>query len=115
MPKNMDLWEEYFKQYNEESVAETGHGGSLDFYRQHFDEMNEGAEVFNPSRYSEKDGHISMLQKLLEIKNQIGEQAWSAEYMMNPKAMQFALPITPKIVASRVSNLKELEIPSEGL
>lgn len=87
MPTNTELWNEYFKMYNEESVAEAGHAASLEFYRNHFDEMNAGSEVFNPARYSEKDGHISMLQKLLEIKNQIGEQAWSAEYMMNPKAL----------------------------
>ena len=69
MPKNLELWNEYFKMYNEESVAETGHKESLDFYKAHFDEMNDGAETFNPSRYSEKDGHLSMLQKLLEIRN----------------------------------------------
>ena len=38
-----------------------------------------------------------------------------SEYQMSPMAMQFALPITPKLVASRVSNLKELEIPTEGV
>ena len=115
MPNHLDLWEQYFKMYNEESVTEVGHAESLKFYKDNRTEMDEGAEVFNPSRYSEADGHISMLQKLLEIKNQIGEQAWSAEYMMNPKALQFALPITPKIVASRISNLKELEVPQEGV
>lgn len=29
--------------------------------------MDEGSEVFNPMRYSEKDGHISAIQKLLEL------------------------------------------------
>jgi hypothetical protein len=29
--------------------------------------MDAGSEVFNPSRYSEKDGHISAIQKLLEL------------------------------------------------
>lgn len=115
MPNHLELWDQYFKMYNEESVTEVGHAASLKFYKDNRKEMDDGAEVFNPSRYSEADGHISMLQKLLEIKNQIGEQAWSAEYMMNPKALQFALPITPKIVASRLSNLKELEVPQEGV
>ena len=76
MPKRMDLWEEYFTKFNAESVAEVGHADSLKFYRDNFDLMNDGASVFNPSRYSEKDGHISMLQKLLEIRNQIGEFAF---------------------------------------
>lgn len=115
MPNRMDMWDEYLKMYNEEGVAGVGHEGSLQFYKDNFDEMNEGASTFNPHRFSEADGHLSMLQKLLEIRNQIGEQAFQAEYMMNPTALQFQLPITPKIVASRTSTLREMEIPTEGV
>lgn len=49
--------------------------------------MDEGSEVFNPTRFSEKDGHISMIQKLLELRHQIGENSFSSEYQMNPKQM----------------------------
>jgi len=38
--------------------------------------MDEGAEVFNPYRYSLKDGHISAIQKLLEIQHVIGNAAF---------------------------------------
>lgn len=68
-PDNIGLWEKYFKAYDEESVSGQGHSGSLDFYRQNKEEMDRGAIVFNEKRYSEEDGHISMLQKLLEIKH----------------------------------------------
>lgn len=68
-PDNIGLWEQYFKAYDEESVSGQGHSGSLDFYRQNREEMDKGAIVFNEKRYSEEDGHISMLQKLLEIKH----------------------------------------------
>lgn len=61
MPKNEELWKEYFRIYTNESVAATGHAESLDFYKEHRQEMDDGAEVFNPLRYNEKDGHISML------------------------------------------------------
>lgn len=47
--------------YEDETTAETGHDASLDFYKQHFDEMNAGSQVFNPTRFSEKDGHISAI------------------------------------------------------
>lgn len=80
----MNLWEEYFQMWGEENLAHTGHAQSLEFYRSHFDEMNEGAVVFNPNRYSERDGHISALQKLLELKHVVGEAAWASEYQMNP-------------------------------
>lgn len=61
MPVHMELWEEYLRQYNDEGVAGVGHAASLQFYRDNFDEMNEGSETFNPHRFSEKDGHLSML------------------------------------------------------
>lgn len=111
----MKLWEEYLTMYEDETTTETSHEHSLQFYKEHLDEMNAGSEVFNPTRYSEKDGHLSAIQKWMQLRREIGENAFDAEYQQNPKALQFALPITPKLVASRVSNLKELEIPSEGV
>lgn len=77
--------------------------------------MDDGSEVFNPTRYSEKDGHISALQKLLEIRATVGESAWASEYQMNPVQLQAAIQITPEVVASRKSDLKELEIPDENV
>lgn len=61
MPTHMELWDQYFKKYNEESVTEVGHAESLKFYKDNRKDMDEGTEVFNPSRFSEADGHISML------------------------------------------------------
>lgn len=49
------------------------------------------------------------------MKNEIGEGAFESEYQMNPQQLEFALPITPTIVQSRKSILKELEIPSENV
>lgn len=42
--------------------------------------MDEGCVVFNPTRFSKNDGHISAIQKLMELKHSIGEGAWSSEY-----------------------------------
>lgn len=76
----MKLWETYFNLYNTELVELRPHDESLKFYKDNFDEMNEGSQVFNPTRYSEIDGHISAIQKLLELKNEIGESAFESEY-----------------------------------
>lgn len=114
-PKNMKLWEEYFQMWSEENLTHTPHDQSLAFYKERFDEMNEGAEVFNPMRFSEKDGHITALQKLLELRATVGESAWASEYQMNPIQLQLAIPITPEIVASRKSSLKMLEVPTENV
>ena len=66
--------------YDDESVAEQPHNRSLEFYKANRAKMDEGAEVFNPQRYSEKDGHISAIQKLLEVQHMIGDDAFQSEY-----------------------------------
>ena len=81
-PEEKDLWKRYFQMFDQENVAATGHAGSLDFYRQNQTKMDAGCEVFNPGRFSQKDGHISAIQKLLELKHVIGENAFQAEYQM---------------------------------
>ena len=111
----MALWKEYFDLFDTENVEERSHKESLEFYRSHFDEMNEGSEVFSPTRYSEKDGHLSAIQKLLELQHQIGEGPFESEFQMNPRQLEFALPITPTIVQSRKSKLGELTIPRENV
>ena len=108
------LWGEYFKLYDEELLANEGHANSLDFYKAHFNEMNEGAETF-ADRFRKEDGEISGIQSLLCRKHLIGDSAFDAEYQMRPKHVQVALPITPELVASRKSELKELELPSENV
>jgi uncharacterized glyoxalase superfamily protein PhnB len=108
------LWGEYFKIYDNELVANQKHEESLAFYKEHFDAMNEGAETF-ADRYKKDDGEISGIQSLLCRRHLIGEQAFDAEYQMRPFHLQLSLPISPQIVASRISNLKELEIPKENV
>lgn len=75
-PKNIELWKEYFRLYDAENAAESEHTRSLDFYKQNKDEMDSGAELFNDTLFSLKDGHISAIQKLMEIQHMIGEAAF---------------------------------------
>lgn len=77
--------------------------------------MDEGAVLFNPDKFNAEDNQISGLQAILEKRHLIGEDSFNCEYQMQPKYMQYALPITPKIVSSRLSGLRELEIPTEGV
>lgn len=110
-PSKLDLWDEYFKLYDQESVTTRDHSGSLDFYRNHKKEMNDGAEVFNPTNYSTEDGHDSALQKLLEIRHVIGESAFDAEYQMSPHAEQAALNISPNVVVKKTNQHPRLFVP----
>lgn len=101
-PKDMSLWKQYFKLFDAESVNDKPHTESLEFYKKHQTQMDEGAEVFNPTRYSKADGHISALQKLLEMKHMVGEAAFAAEYQMQPKQFAFSLDISPQVVVSKI-------------
>lgn len=112
-PKNMELWKEYFKLYDAENAAEKPHDKSLEFYHQNQQKMDEGSSVFNDSRFSRKDGHISAIQKLLEIQHMIGDSAFQSEYQMTPKAYSFSIDISPKSVMSKVNLYKRLELPPD--
>ena len=79
-PDDMALWKKYFTMYDSENAAGRSHKASLDFYRNNQQEMDKGAEVFNPTRFSKADGHMSALQKLLELKHMIGDAAFDAEF-----------------------------------
>ena len=105
------LWGEYFKMFDAENVADKDHKESLEFYKEHKEEMDEGAQVFNPTRYKESDGHISALQALLEKRHMIGDAAFSAEMQMKPKRYSCQLDITPKVVVSKVGQSEKFEVP----
>ena len=73
--------------------------------------MDEGAEVFNPYRFSERDGHISAIQKLLEIQHVIGNAAFQSEYQMSPVKNTYSIDISPNKVLAKISEHRECEIP----
>ena len=105
------LWAQYFKLYDAESITGAGHKESLEFYKQHRAQMDEGAEVFNPYRFSPKDGHISAIQKLLEIQHIIGNAAFQSEYQMSPVKNTYSIDISPNKVLTKISEHKECEVP----
>lgn len=112
-PKNKQLWEQYFKLYDAELVSDQPHDNSLAFYTQNFDEMNKGSEVFNPTRFSTKDGHISAIQKLLELEHNLGKAVFQAEYQMKPVKQSYVVEIFPSTVSKKLNGLSKLQIPDE--
>ena len=73
--------------------------------------MDEGCEVFNPYRFSTKDGHISAIQKMMEIQHTIGNAAFQSEYQMSPVKHSYSIDITPAKVVAKITTDKLLEIP----
>lgn len=109
--KKDGLWSQYFKLFDAESITGSEHEESLEFYKKHRSQMDDGAEVFNPYRFSLKDGHISAIQKLLEIQHVIGNAAFQSEYQMSPVKNTYSIDISPNKVLTKISNHKECEIP----
>ena len=105
------LWSQYFKLFDNENIDDIPHESSLKFYRENKAKMDEGAVLFQPDRFKESDGHISGLQALLEKRHLIGEAAFKAEMQMQPVKTDFALNITPSLVAAKVNSFDELVVP----
>ena len=55
------LWAQYFRMYDAENLEERPHDDSLRFYRENQAQMDDGAQLFTPDRFSPDDGHISGL------------------------------------------------------
>ena len=83
----------------------------MEFYKQNREAMDEGAVLFNPSRYKESDGHISGLQALMEKMHTIGMAAFMSEYQMQPIKMSYALDIAPSQIVTKIGQHKKLEVP----
>ena len=64
--------------------------------------MDAGAELFNPTRFSIKDGHITAVQKMLEMKHMVGDAAFAAEYQMQPRQFTFQLDVSPQAIVKKV-------------
>ena len=109
--KKDGLWSQYFKLFDAESITGSDHHESLDFYRQHQAQMEDGCEVFNPYRFSAKDGHISAIQKMLEIQHVIGNAAFQSEYQMSPVKNTYSIDISPNKVLTKISEHRECEVP----
>lgn len=109
--KEDSLWKKYFEMFDSENVNDEPHTKSLEFYKQNREAMDEGAVLFNPSRYKESDGHISGLQALMEKMHTIGMAAFMSEYQMQPMKMSYALDIAPSQIVTKIGQHKKLEVP----
>ena len=83
-PKNADLWAEYCR-LREQSIRDNGRGQeATEFYRKHKAEMDEGAVVAWPARFSPEAGEISALQAVYNLLLDYKEQGFAAEFQNEP-------------------------------
>ncbi|MFN3151791.1 terminase gpA endonuclease subunit [Bremerella sp.] len=80
-PKNESLWQRYAEIRSEGLRNGDGGAAATEFYREHREEMDEGAEVAWPQRYNHDE--LSAIQHAMNLKLQ-DEAAFFAEYQNKP-------------------------------
>jgi len=110
-PTNAKLWDEYARLRAEGLRAgDEGHTGT-EFYRQHREQMDTGAEATWPERFDADE--LSAIQHAVNLRLR-DEAVFFAEYQNDPAAARAAdeLP-TAEQIRQRVSGLPEWLIPTE--
>lgn len=97
-----DLWQNYFRiRQDSISVGDPEHVAANQYYMAHRAEMDEGAEVLNPSAY-DKETELSALQHAMNLRFANGENSFQAEYQLMPARVNDAFKISAPLIASRV-------------
>lgn len=109
------LWGQYFALFDEENANDIPHGrsgGSLALYRRNRKAMDAGADILNWGFFDREGGQISGLQRLMDAYHQMGNDAFMAEYQMEPVRNSFAVEVTARLIMSRVRpGVRACEVP----
>jgi hypothetical protein len=109
-PTNSALWQKYAELRAEGLRAGRGLADATEFYRQHRQEMDEGAVVAWPERYNYDE--LSAIQHAMNLKLQ-DERAFWAEYQNEPLPEETVQDdeLTADQVAAKINRLRRGEVP----
>ncbi len=121
-PVNADMWEQYIELRKTAQVAGDEFGlPAMQFYLQHREEMDAGAELLSNSFVSVKDSNNNetVFSALQQVYNQISDTskaAFETEYQNDPpeEAGPQGSGITPALVGSRISGLVRWQVPADA-
>jgi hypothetical protein len=113
-PENMKLWGEYAK-LREDSLRTDGRGEEATaFYMQNREEMDRGAKVAWPDRYSRERGEISALQSAYNLLMDYGEHAFASEFQNEPlRPGDNDEVLKPEDIWKKVNGRNRGEVPLE--
>ena len=111
-PKNMDLWDEY-SEIRDRDLEEDGDGSvATQFYIAHREEMDEGADVAWPERFTKKE--VSGLQYLMN-KYYENKAAFQSEFQQEPISEEISgEQLTPGHVLDKLNGRERYEVPLEA-
>ena len=97
-----DLWQQYFR-IKQVAIqdGEPEHVKANAFYSAHRAEMDAGGEVLNPAFY-DHETELSGLQHAMNLRFANGEDAFAAEYQMQPVRRHDVFRVSAPLIVSRV-------------
>ena len=105
------LWQRYFDLYDSELADDKPHTASRAFYVENQEQLEAGAEVFNPTRFDPQT-HVSTIHYLMDQMRLIGRAAFDSEYQQEPKRPDFKLDVSPRdVLAKRLDGVPRCTIP----
>lgn len=113
LPTNEKLWHEYARVLADEQRRGGNGAEATEFYRANREAMDAGAQVAWPER--KEPGELSALQSAMNLRADLGEAAWWAEYQNEPRVEkgEDAL-LTPARVAARWNGRDRAVAPVEA-
>lgn len=116
MPKHLDAWEKYYEVYRRCLSADVPDmQPANDWYIQHREILDEGAEAAWNSRKGRNE--ISAIQHAMNLRCELGEEAWQSEYQNAPVDRSASagnpLKLTTDVVAYKLSRVPNRVVPKE--
>jgi len=106
-----DLWQEYDALWRRAVFdGDTTNAAATAFYREHREEMDEGADVLDPDAYDARL-ELSGIQHARNLLLSQGRESFESEYQMRPRTTEEVVRVTPKTVAKRVNGVPRGVVP----
>lgn len=111
-PTDETKWEEYKKRRADGLRDGDGGRAATEYYRSHRDAMDAGSKVAWPARHNADE--LSALQHAVNLRMDLGEAAFNAEYQNDPQKADAAAPdkLTADQVASKVNGYERRVVPA---
>lgn len=110
-PNRTDLWDEYLELRRRDEISGlTNFPNATEFYRDHRHEMDAGAIVLDPADGDPKT-ELSAIQHVYNLLFKHKNDAFEAEYQLNPPRGSATFIITAKMVSSNLSLTPRFTLP----
>lgn len=110
-PTRMDLWDRYMEMLRADMISgDMALSSSRGFYEGRREEMDAGAEVFDPGNFDPRL-ELSGIQHAFNLLARMGEGAFQAECMLAPPKPVTLVALRTEAVAGKVNHCERFHLP----